>query len=1356
MNRNILLLCIILLAGIGLANAQALVASYPFNANTLDASGTGNHGTINGNVTLTQDRFGNYNSAYFFNGTINDFIQVPNHTSLQLSNSYTLAAWVRPNTFNTASNQANFIVTKGTQPSEGHYRLAYGDFLDANSGVLSPQFMNFETTVRKGATEQSAYENPVVYPVQPGVWYYLVATFDGTTLRLYVNGVQQAATVITGTFGVLNTGNLLIGKSPDNIYPVRGAIDDIKIYNGPLTATQIWDEFKASNPLPVGGKPVAAYQFNGNTSDASVYANSGTRVGPVLPSFTTDCGAVANQSLSFPGNPAGNVASGVDVPHNAILNAAGYFRIESSFTINQMPGLNPANASLCMAGQILGKGIDTDNGFYGLAISSEVQPAGCDPVTANRGKLSFSMKFADGTTRLIRSTNALTIATCYNVVAEYDGAVMKLYLNNVLQGTAVVNKKTGVNTNKLTFGYMNNLPNAGNWFNGKIDDLKIYNYPTAPGSGKALEIKTTGSITTTPYVNLGTGFDFGAQPFTFETWIKRDVIAGTNNNFGKAFILSDNNNGWGAGIVNDNRIFFTKVQVNSVASTATIADTLWHHVAIVYTGTKIQFYVDGIFSNEVNYTSTFNSGGNYLIGPRQSFGNSNGDQAIEGKHDEIRVWQNIALDSVTIRNWMCKKILPDHPNYSNLFAYYRFDEGSGNLLGDLKGSHTGTIINGANWVPSGAAIGDSSVYSYNNPAAISFTKGSAGARVSDYTGGLRGMNLYYVDERHNFVTRDSVMGPIDSLFYFGVFPAGGTAPTYKYAQRKSSAALATCGISDSIPELAVRLNSAGLVWKDGRSFANTTLDSLFAFTASGSNEFTPSAKKVNKGPGSANALLFNGTSQLVDIGKGLDPTGSFSFETWVKRTSLTPNDPNSQSFIVSFNNGGWGVGINQSVPADRIYLSKIGVSQVVSASSITDTKWHHIAVTFNATTNEAVFYIDGVADAPVPYNPAGFNSNNSNYRLGGKANGASLNYLNGSLDEIRVWNTVLTQSQIRDWMTKKITTAHPGYANLINWYSFDETTGTFLHDKAGGNNGLLVNAPTWISSGAPLGDASAHDYVNGTKTATIAHPQGESFTATSTSGSPAGLQVYRCDCDPNNKNGIFVAGSISRYFGVFQAGGTSPQYTATYNYNGTPFLYGSFDETNLRLYKRADNAAPAWSQLANLPNTGTKTITATGESTEYYLSSTVGLLGCPGLPLSISSNVTGTTYQWQVNTGSGFANLSNGGIYSGVTTATLLFTNLPTTHFKYLYRCIVTGPNATSLEFSPKFIATWNGTASTAWTNAANWQCGLLPDINTEVWIRNGAFQPALNTNASARKVTVAAGATITLPAGVSLTVNGN
>src|ERR1700721_3520704 len=70
-----------------------LVAYYPFNGNANDASGNGNNGNVAG-ATLTADRFGNPNSAYSFNGKSN-YIRVPNSDSLQLTNDFTLTAWIK-------------------------------------------------------------------------------------------------------------------------------------------------------------------------------------------------------------------------------------------------------------------------------------------------------------------------------------------------------------------------------------------------------------------------------------------------------------------------------------------------------------------------------------------------------------------------------------------------------------------------------------------------------------------------------------------------------------------------------------------------------------------------------------------------------------------------------------------------------------------------------------------------------------------------------------------------------------------------------------------------------------------------------------------------------------------------------------------------------------------------------------------------------------------------------------------------------------------------------------------------------------------------------------------------------------
>src|SRR5688572_31916423 len=75
-----LLLLLSSLCGVGQVNLkQGLIAYYPFNGNTDDASGNGNHAVFN-NATPTADRFGNANGAYRFNG-VDNYMRETNSTS---------------------------------------------------------------------------------------------------------------------------------------------------------------------------------------------------------------------------------------------------------------------------------------------------------------------------------------------------------------------------------------------------------------------------------------------------------------------------------------------------------------------------------------------------------------------------------------------------------------------------------------------------------------------------------------------------------------------------------------------------------------------------------------------------------------------------------------------------------------------------------------------------------------------------------------------------------------------------------------------------------------------------------------------------------------------------------------------------------------------------------------------------------------------------------------------------------------------------------------------------------------------------------------------------------------------------
>ena len=85
--------------------------------------------------------------------------------------------------------------------------------------------------------------------------------------------------------------------------------------------------------------------------------------------------------------------------------------------------------------------------------------------------------------------------------------------------------------------------------------------------------------------------------------------------------------------------------------------------------------------------------------------------------------------------------------------------------------------------------------------------------------------------------------------------------------------------------------------------------------------------------------------------------------------------------------------------------------------------------------------------------------------------------------------------------------------------------------------------------------------------------------------------------------------AIIVFFGIFVAGGTTPTYTATYYYNGNPNVNAG-NENNLLLFNRNNNATTPWANTGATLNTGTKTLTRTGEGArgEY-------VLGTSGTPL---------------------------------------------------------------------------------------------------------------------------------------------
>ena len=153
----------------------------------------------------------------------------------------------------------------------------------------------------------------------------------------------------------------------------------------------------------------------------------------------------------------------------------------------------------------------------------------------------------------------------------------------------------------------------------------------------------------------------------------------------------------------------------------------------------------------------------------------------------------------------------------------------------------------------------------------------------------------------------------------------------------------------------------------------------------------------------------------------------------------------------------------------------------------------------------------------------------------------------------------------------------------------------------------------------------------------------------------------------------------------------------------------------------------------------------TGFST-YAVMKPYGEPVCPASINSFGTNIIGSAYQWQVNSGTGYTNVFNDSVYNGSTTDSLKLTAAPRSYFGNKYRCEITTVFGT--VYSPEYILKsgmiWLGTVSSAWENPLNWSCNLVPDDKTDVTINAGTlFPPELNASTTIRSLTAFPGTNI-------------
>jgi len=246
MNRKalmILLSAAIVFSCVSMAGADlttSLVAYYPFSGNADDATANHNNGAVS-NATLTSDRFGNADSAYYFNGT-NAYIQVPFQTYLDRNQAqgYTVAFWFR------FDNNPGYV-----------------DILDKSHGWPSYNYMNWVIQISaadgsgtrtfgfgggNGSAWLGAADSPIPQDApQDAQWHHAAGTLLDQTFQFYVDGDLKSTSTFSGTV-VDTVGDLFIGRHYNLGRYYQGGIDEIRLYQRALSGDEIAQ--LAGVPLP--------------------------------------------------------------------------------------------------------------------------------------------------------------------------------------------------------------------------------------------------------------------------------------------------------------------------------------------------------------------------------------------------------------------------------------------------------------------------------------------------------------------------------------------------------------------------------------------------------------------------------------------------------------------------------------------------------------------------------------------------------------------------------------------------------------------------------------------------------------------------------------------------------------------------------------------------------------------------------------------------------------------------------------------------------------------------------------------------------------------------------------------------
>ncbi|MBP1630219.1 MAG: hypothetical protein H6Q15_1112 [Bacteroidetes bacterium] len=415
---------------------NGLVGWWGFNGNANDGSTNGNNGIVNG-TTLTTDRNGMANSAYYFNGNSNITIA---HNSGFLCSNYSLCFWAKYNTNSIDNNggQLPGLIGKGGQTTNGKV------IIYESLGVINTQNDYSSGTVGVASTS---------IPYNDNNWHFFVFTYQsGDTIKAFVDGVYNASVNINSTFVFNNVSPLKFGRVDDYYFKsYTGYLDDVGFWNRSLTQQEVLNLYNGCTLATPIINPLSSTSFcqGGSVQLMSSEQNSSYSYSWYLNNNIING---ANQTV-YTANTAGNYTLKVDAASCSKMSNPVTVSVNSlpSVSVYVSPFINIQNSQVNIIGNPSG-GIAYGNGVTGMLLN---------PETAGLGNKSILYTYVD-------ANGCSATATASTII--YD--TIKCYVS--VDDTLIINTNVGFQGNANITNQIKIYPNPAK--TNIIIDNGNYNY----------------------------------------------------------------------------------------------------------------------------------------------------------------------------------------------------------------------------------------------------------------------------------------------------------------------------------------------------------------------------------------------------------------------------------------------------------------------------------------------------------------------------------------------------------------------------------------------------------------------------------------------------------------------------------------------------------------------------------------------------------------------------------------------------------------------------------------------------------------------------------------------------------------